>query len=395
MDILYIKYNRSRLPVFQTETLITQCADKRQVIKRALCGEGRSHIQSIFENSLILQDAWPGFRFPKATLEGSRVILDYVSGISWDEILGKLLNCDDSEAFREKAGSLSTLLRTSCKVRRSNFESDDAFRKVFARDLELRDTEILSIANIDLTFENLICGDDGSDWIIDCEWVFPFPLPFEFILARSVKRLLDRHLIPGRIPTAEHYSLFGINPSHIPLWEELEERFQDYVFGQDRSRQLFRFLQPVDRLASQSQQDALGKQLSEETAMRVRRDEEVALLKEHISKFESQLTSAVHQLTVRDQSILSLQKETEFLKDNISRLDGEILQAANELSMREQFLARKDGEIHSLQEEHRRCLSSLETISAQLDAIRSSRGWRMLQRYYFLRDTLLLRGKRT
>ena len=56
------------------------------------------------------------------------------------------------------------------------------FQSIFGEQEGLEGKEASKMLNIDLTLDNIILEEEsGKPQIIDYEWVFPFPIPVDFI----------------------------------------------------------------------------------------------------------------------------------------------------------------------------------------------------------------------
>ena len=77
-------------------------------------------------------------------------------------------------------------------------------------------------------------GRNGTVSNFDYEWVFDFPVPYEYVLWRSVYQLYDKYavyLLP-QIAKDEFLTQAGIERTNIPMYKRMEKKFGEYVCGE-------------------------------------------------------------------------------------------------------------------------------------------------------------------
>ena len=76
---------------------------------------------------------------------------------------------------------------------------------------------------------------DGRVYAFDFEWVFEFPIPYKYVLWRALKQLYIKYFVylKGQISGNHFLEYFGIDERSIQIFERMEKKFAEYVFGKD------------------------------------------------------------------------------------------------------------------------------------------------------------------
>lgn len=89
------------------------------------------------------------------------------------------------------------------------------------------------VSNIDMNLDNFIMGDDGQIHLIDCEWIFNFPIPCLYIIWRAVFYFFekmncnDAELVDGL--RSRCYEMAGISDELVLTFRQMERHFQRYM----------------------------------------------------------------------------------------------------------------------------------------------------------------------
>ncbi|MBP1991148.1 glycosyltransferase [Paenibacillus eucommiae] len=350
MNVLFAKYNRERLPQYQIETAIISSDNGLIARKKALTPVSIAHINQIYINYSLLRETYPTLNLSEAKLEGDSLFLSYITGSYYDNlVIESIINEDRTSLHALLDLFVAFLDRLS--VKKDIFISDEAFEKVFATSLSLQETKVLNIANIDLTFDNLVYDADHSIVVIDYEWVFEFAIPAEFILFRSINELNAKYYdyLNGEFSIEFIFEYVGITKEKVELYNNLEQGFQKYVFGEEREYQI-------------------------------------------ANKYLKKSTSFVDmQVQTRQMS-----EAIEFLKIDNSKLQAQVIEinaAFQELQMENKDLSSETKKVNAkLQEEVQNHKAHIETLLDQerkLQRIEGSGGYRFLLKYYKLRDSVI------
>lgn len=108
------------------------------------------------------------------------------------------------------------------------------FEKVFgSRDIPL-DADCIAPANIDLILDNLF-EHDGRYCAIDCEWIFPFPVPAAFVLWRVVNELYSKYpLLEQKCPRQSVLDSYEITSELSSRFHRWATYFAEHYVGANR-----------------------------------------------------------------------------------------------------------------------------------------------------------------
>lgn len=237
-QIIYAKYSRERRKEFQISTAILENEKgERSVEKRALHREGAAHVEAMARNFPRLKEScrYPGLSVCPCAMQGEEAVsFPFITGKNLDQIITEHVEAGNFQAVMEDAALLWRIL--SSQEGLAPFAPTPEFEKMFG---EVRLPEGLTAAplsNLDMIFSNLLVSGDTC-WLTDYEWVFDFPIPISFLFARSL-------MLHGNLQTLEKeqlarlYAIGGVKMEEVPLYFDMEVRFQKYVTGEDESNVL-------------------------------------------------------------------------------------------------------------------------------------------------------------
>lgn len=305
--LLYAKYSRERRPALQIETLIVEEAGRRRVEKRALAPEGAEHLSAIQRSHAD----WPsGGRLRAVACErvGERIVFPFVEGESLDARLLRPLLAGDLPALLAEVSAYRDLLLPLASAEPAPFDPAPGFADVFGEPAERPAVRTLP-GVLDLILDNLIADRDGIVWLIDAEWVFPFPVPLDHVLHRALDLWAwkYREEATGVVTLDELLAAAGVDPATGPLWKRLEGKFQQWVYGDGPHRFLSRYVKPQ----------------IEPEALLVERDE-----------LHARVAQLVGALAEREREIASFGSQLEAARKTAAEREGEIERALAELERR-------------------------------------------------------------
>lgn len=108
------------------------------------------------------------------------------------------------------------------------FQVTDSFANVFGI-VNLPDgLKSYSYTDIDLIFDNIIVDRNGGWTLIDYEWCFPFPIPLEYVLWRSIRISFEKR---GVLKLFQEEIVPMLNLSvDESVYEQMERSFQQWVY---------------------------------------------------------------------------------------------------------------------------------------------------------------------
>lgn len=240
----YSKYNRTRREKFQIRTCIVEEDGKQYVEKTALNEEAVPHVRQMKENhdrltkqgglslvtAYLSQDGWT-VRFP------------FLSGETMARRLGRGIAAG-KPPYGEIMEAMELVLCARPESRRPFIQTEE-FETVFGSSEGVGEDEAFLTSNVDCLFENVVLTD-GGPCCLDYEWVFSFPVPIGFIRYRMLHYFYEQYKsILAELTLAEFLVNFGIRPEVIPVYGEMESRFQEYVHGENQQIYLTNYMHDV------------------------------------------------------------------------------------------------------------------------------------------------------
>ena len=78
-------------------------------------------------------------------------------------------------------------------------------------------------------------GADGNVYCVDNEWIFDFPIPYEYVMWRAANQLYLEYMIylRNQISRQEFLEKAGIKTENIEIYEQMERNFRRKVLRKD------------------------------------------------------------------------------------------------------------------------------------------------------------------
>ena len=253
-SILYAKYNRTRVPKFQTRTTIEQSATECTVVKEALQPEAIPHVISMKEKQSLAECLYTDVKVVNCKIVDDKAVFPYVEG----ETIAHRLECMLDDHPEDLLDTMDQYLNIVMKFRSEmivDFTMTDTFRDIFG---EYKGDKAVKIGNIDAIFDNfLIQGNEI--YLIDYEWLFDFPIPIEYIRFRIVYYFYAKNgnYLKNIISMKEYMQHFGYNEEEVNVFVQLDDNFQQYVHGENRryiyTSRYYKEIHPITELLNQSE----------------------------------------------------------------------------------------------------------------------------------------------
>lgn len=236
--VLYAKLNTDRDRHFSISTTIEEHHGKKVVVKSPMTNEAKRHIQKMYSQ---MQDygSWSPL---KGELLQDQIVYPFLEEKSLGHQAGQAIQEHDLEKLKclvDKVEAICSDSRKDGKVKHilsqemSGRERTE-FEQVFGTSRMMPELVCVSPANIDLILDNIF-EKDGTCSVIDCEWVFDFPVPEEFILWRTINELYSTHpSLEEMYPSAEFFAAYGITAEMSALFWKWGTYFAEHYAGANR-----------------------------------------------------------------------------------------------------------------------------------------------------------------
>lgn len=229
----YVKYNRLRKKEYRIRTSILMREDTQSVIQSPLETEAVSHISKLKDNEKIWSGVLKGIECVHGTIVNGCYQAPYINGMNLDVYFYQFRHCADTmihkvnDIFHEKFYPQEDQKR--------EFYITKDFEEVFGKEGPKKSFS-LAATNVDLIFSNIKLCQQGRLINFDYEWIFEFPIPYEYVLWRAAYLLYDKYavyLIP-QISKEDFLIKVGIAQENLSVYQKMEDKFVEYVYGKDR-----------------------------------------------------------------------------------------------------------------------------------------------------------------
>lgn len=236
--IIFAKFSRERREKFQISTIIGQKEDGtalngtgKYVRKTALSPKSVPHIQSLIRKSALLQEVYKSGKLaicPCCLRGNDSVEFAFLQGKNMERSLIEAIQTDDFQTLYDLVSAFWDILNSAEGL--TDFRETEEFISIFGQLPLPEGMKASPVCNLDMMFGNMI--QQEQIWLIDYEWVFEFPIPVTYLFARSL--MLSA---PLQRLSAEQmdrlYQIGHVSQSDLPLYYEMEVRFQQYVSGEN------------------------------------------------------------------------------------------------------------------------------------------------------------------
>ena len=333
--LLYVKYNSLRRKEYQLATYIFQDGDNRYVEKRPITPEAAKQIETIKENYRKLGDFYKNIKLIPVT--------DSEKGVRYNFVKGENLMKYVDEAADNKEKLYKTVDDDLAEVFNVNdsdvqpFRMTEEFEKVFKDCVPEDGTEAFRICNADPILNNFLRTEQGL-MCIDYEWVLDFPVPVEFIKFRTLLYLYNHLALHYGEPDEFEVYLekFGISGDKTELYNKMEYRFQEYVFGENiEGRYTNNYLKANKRLDTVLEEN-------EKNEIHINNlSADIDILNQNIDNYRNDVAFL-------NENIENYRRDVEKLNQMYASEHGKAEQLNNELMLAQKVINKKDLQIEEL-----------------------------------------------
>lgn len=225
---LYVKINNDRKEEFRILTQIIYDSEKQQryVRKLPITKAAQAHIGRMMKEENI------GAEKLKPVVSNSQDMLqyEYLKQATLDAEIKECLDKKEINAIFDKLDAFFEAAFSKAEIKVYDTET---FQKVFGKTTSMGEVLCICPANIDLICDNVFPIDECYH-VIDDEWVFPFPIPVEFIQWRILNELFNKHSELWKLtPKKAFYERYAIQEEHEAIFRSWNYYFSKVYVGAD------------------------------------------------------------------------------------------------------------------------------------------------------------------
>lgn len=224
----YVRYPADRKTRFSLRTAIYE---NGEIKKTCMDASGRGHIQNIKRYTPALRERYAsvGIVFDRIDYGVNGLRYSFIEGEDLQSVLFKLTQEGNIAEFESR---LKSYLQRICDSHDDGyFAPSREFYSVFGNASIPPRMHCAVVSNIDVNVDNIIVSPDGSYHLIDCEWVFDFPIPTTYILWRIIYFFFSRFVLDETLTSIRDalYAEYGIDDALWKTYRQMETSFQRYM----------------------------------------------------------------------------------------------------------------------------------------------------------------------
>lgn len=244
--VLYARYTKTRKEEFQTSTLMKKNGEKIVVRKAYENDTFRKYniLDTMSRQYGVLQQEFPSIDFLKPRVIDNVLEYDFINGIHADkDILEKAHDLNGLVFQIEKI--ISRYMKPDEKYL-IDFVVTEQYLNIFGNNVVNDCKKSLAVTNLDMIWSNLLLLN-GKMFCIDYEWIFDFPIPYEYIIYRCIEAFYIKYgmYFSREINLDSLIQKIGISISDIPVYRNMQNGFYEFVHGKNQECQyLKRYVKP-------------------------------------------------------------------------------------------------------------------------------------------------------
>ena len=186
--VLYAKMSTDRDRHFSIATTIEEQNGEKVVVKQPMTNEAKRHLQNM-QNKQKDYGSWSSLVVTPFLQEKS--LGQQAKQAIYEHNVEKVKNLISTVSMLCEKESAATGNRHIVSREMSGRERTE-FAQVFGTSQICPELPCIAPANIDLILDNIF-EKDGKYRVIDCEWIFDFPVPVAFIIWRAINELYSSY----------------------------------------------------------------------------------------------------------------------------------------------------------------------------------------------------------
>lgn len=244
--VLYSHYTKTRKDEFQTSTQIYR-NDGKIIVKKAYEKEAERTYDILYTMAYrqgLLQKEFPSIEFLKPRITEDTLEYEFIDGIPLDRFIAESVH--NINILIDRLNKvISTYMRPDENYM-TDFVVTEQYKDIFGENAINTCKKSLIVTNLDMIWGNLLL-QDKKIFCIDYEWIFDFPIPYEYVIYRCVEDLYNKYgMYFSRVIALD--SLLketGVEGNNISIYREMQKCFYAYIHGDNWEYQyLKRYVKP-------------------------------------------------------------------------------------------------------------------------------------------------------
>ena len=233
-DVRFAHYRRGCKEEYQTRTTLIYKRDASFVEKSYLRTVERKHdiLKNMVEWKDLLQSEYPNIVYVDGKLseEGTSLQYSFIEGKSLEDEVGQLVH--NTKKMIKKYREIIKRYFEYQREWEEEFVITDQYKTIFGEIGVSTSEKSLKVTNLDLALQNMILKD-GIVYCFDYEWIFDFPIPYEYVIYRSVVSFYNKYhmYFLKKLSRIEMLSQIGVKAENIPVYDKMETKFREHIFG--------------------------------------------------------------------------------------------------------------------------------------------------------------------
>lgn len=224
--ILYAKLNNDRADSFKIMTTISRTNGELIVRKMPMKNSSIKHIDDMIKNSQ--RDTTAGMSMVASLTKENCFEYKYIDQPTLNENVLALIEQGDKAGVIQQ---LDMLFQQAFSDKEEQTYGCEQFISVFGDEGIKKQDLCMKNANIDLICDNIFVVD-GEYKVIDCEWVFPFYIPVNFIMWRTINELYNKHhRLADLISLEDMLARFGVSKEDEAIYYKWHRHFAEEYVG--------------------------------------------------------------------------------------------------------------------------------------------------------------------
>ena len=409
--IVFSTYDLMRKEEYRLLTEIREESGVLTTYKTAVTPKAVPHLDRLVKNHDKLVSIYGKDAVAGCERNGNSIRFDYIDGYSLADRLISALRSKDIEAFERLLREFADFVAKE-ENNHTPFSISKEFKEFYG-DVDCGG-EALRFANIDATFTNIIYVGKKPVFI-DYEWSHDFLTPVKYVYYRAISQFYnkERALMDEVYGWDKLLAFFGISKEEEAAFAKMDAAFVTHVLDQkqiEASRKNAKNASYVfSALANyQSMISERDNKLEEKEAVIADRektihDQAVVIEGQNTTINEKDAALADREQTIHDQAVVIEGQNTTISEKDAALADRDktivdqgaiIRRQAASLDETNAALATTKNDLTVTKDSLANTQHNLQEAQTQLDEVRNSNGYKMLLRWYKVRDFFLPFGSR-